>query len=55
MTDHRIRVTFSESETNIITPVTQKVAVITGAPQGIGAALVQAYRRDGWGVVANAR
>jgi NAD(P)-dependent dehydrogenase (short-subunit alcohol dehydrogenase family) len=32
-----------------------KVAVITGASRGIGAALVQAYREHGWAVVANAR
>ena len=33
----------------------QKVAVITGGSQGIGAGLVAAYRRQGWGVVAVAR
>jgi NAD(P)-dependent dehydrogenase (short-subunit alcohol dehydrogenase family) len=55
MTDHLIRATFSESETNIVTTVNQKVAVITGASQGIGAALVQAYRKHGWAVVANSR
>jgi NAD(P)-dependent dehydrogenase (short-subunit alcohol dehydrogenase family) len=33
----------------------QKVAVITGASQGIGAALVDAYRKLGYGVVANSR
>ena len=32
-----------------------KVAVITGASQGIGAALVAAYRARGYGVVATAR
>lgn len=32
-----------------------KVAVITGASQGIGAALVAAYRDAGWRVVANSR
>jgi NAD(P)-dependent dehydrogenase (short-subunit alcohol dehydrogenase family) len=31
----------------------QKVSVITGGSQGIGAALVAAYRRRGWAVVAN--
>jgi NAD(P)-dependent dehydrogenase (short-subunit alcohol dehydrogenase family) len=33
----------------------QKVAIITGASQGIGAALVDAYRGLGYAVVANAR
>lgn len=33
----------------------KKVAVITGASQGIGAALVEAYRGRGYGVVAIAR
>ena len=33
----------------------QRVAVITGGSQGIGAGLVAAYRRRGWAVVANAR
>src|SRR5215468_2629499 len=32
-----------------------KVAVITGASRGIGAALVEAYRDRGYGVVATAR
>ena len=32
-----------------------KVAVITGASQGIGAALVEAYRERGYVVVATAR
>ncbi len=32
-----------------------KVAVITGASQGIGAALVEAYRKLGYAVVANSR
>ncbi|MFG2038438.1 SDR family NAD(P)-dependent oxidoreductase [Dactylosporangium sp. NPDC048998] len=32
-----------------------KVAVITGASQGIGAALVSAYRKLGYAVVANSR
>ena len=34
---------------------TNKVAVITGASQGIGAALVKAYRARGYKVVANSR
>ena len=33
----------------------QKVAIITGASQGIGAGLVAAYRRLGYAVVANSR
>ena len=33
----------------------RKVAVITGASQGIGAALVTAYRDAGYSVVANSR
>jgi NAD(P)-dependent dehydrogenase (short-subunit alcohol dehydrogenase family) len=33
----------------------QRVAVITGGSQGIGASLVAAYRQQGWGVVATAR
>lgn len=33
----------------------QKVAVVTGGSQGIGAGLVEAYRQRGWAVVANAR
>jgi NAD(P)-dependent dehydrogenase (short-subunit alcohol dehydrogenase family) len=33
----------------------QRVAIITGGSQGIGASLVAAYRRQGWSVVANAR
>jgi NAD(P)-dependent dehydrogenase (short-subunit alcohol dehydrogenase family) len=32
----------------------QKVAIVTGGSQGIGAGLVDAYRRRGWSVVANA-
>jgi NAD(P)-dependent dehydrogenase (short-subunit alcohol dehydrogenase family) len=33
----------------------QKVAIIIGGSQGIGASLVTAYRRQGWSVVATAR
>lgn len=33
----------------------QRVAIITGGSQGIGAGLVAAYRRQGWAVVANSR
>ena len=35
--------------------MTGKVAIITGASQGIGAGLVAGYRARGWAVVANAR
>ena len=37
------------------TKMTQKVAIITGGSQGIGAGLVAGYRRQGWAVVATAR
>src|SRR5882757_1365358 len=47
--------TFFESATNVMTTTNEKVAVITGASQGIGAALVQAYRTHGWAVVASSR
>lgn len=33
----------------------QKVAIVTGASQGIGAGLVQGFRRKGYRVVANSR
>jgi NAD(P)-dependent dehydrogenase (short-subunit alcohol dehydrogenase family) len=33
----------------------QKVAIVTGASQGIGAGLVAGYRQRGWAVVANSR
>src|SRR5580700_12302733 len=32
-----------------------RVAVVTGASQGIGAGLVAGYRAQGWAVVANSR
>jgi NAD(P)-dependent dehydrogenase (short-subunit alcohol dehydrogenase family) len=35
--------------------VTDKVAIITGGSQGIGAGLVAGYRERGWAVVTNAR
>ncbi|MFD7698287.1 SDR family NAD(P)-dependent oxidoreductase [Streptomyces sp. NPDC059374] len=38
-----------------MTPSGQKVAVITGASQGIGAGLVDAYRKLGYAVVATSR
>jgi NAD(P)-dependent dehydrogenase (short-subunit alcohol dehydrogenase family) len=33
----------------------QRVAIVTGGSQGIGAGIVAGYRRQGWAVVANAR
>jgi NAD(P)-dependent dehydrogenase (short-subunit alcohol dehydrogenase family) len=36
-----------------VTETKQKVAIITGGSQGIGAGLVGAYRQRGWAVVAN--
>lgn len=33
----------------------QKVAIVTGASQGLGEGIVSAYRRRGWRVVANSR
>jgi NAD(P)-dependent dehydrogenase (short-subunit alcohol dehydrogenase family) len=36
-----------------VTETQQKVAVITGGSQGIGAGIVDAYRHRGWAVVAN--
>lgn len=33
--------------------MTQKVAIVTGGSQGIGAGLVDGYRQRGWAVVAN--
>ncbi len=36
-----------------MTGTEQKVAIITGGSQGIGAGLVDAYRQRGWAVVAN--
>jgi NAD(P)-dependent dehydrogenase (short-subunit alcohol dehydrogenase family) len=38
-----------------VASVYRNVAVITGGSQGIGAALVQAYRKHGWAIVANSR
>jgi NAD(P)-dependent dehydrogenase (short-subunit alcohol dehydrogenase family) len=37
-----------------MTTTDQRVAIITGASQGIGAGLVDGYRQRGWAVVANA-
>ncbi|MFK3799974.1 MULTISPECIES: SDR family NAD(P)-dependent oxidoreductase [unclassified Pseudomonas] len=33
----------------------QKVAIVTGASQGLGAAIVAGYRKAGYGVIANSR
>src|ERR1700729_2394732 len=38
-----------------IMPFEQKVVVITGALRGIGASLVERFRKIGYGVVANSR
>jgi NAD(P)-dependent dehydrogenase (short-subunit alcohol dehydrogenase family) len=42
------------SEQTVMSPE-QKVAIITGASQGIGAGAVLAYRKLGYAVVANSR
>ncbi|GIH15812.1 3-oxoacyl-ACP reductase [Rugosimonospora africana] len=44
---------YPESES--VMSSTQKVAIVTGASQGIGAGLVAAYRKLGYAVVANSR
>ncbi len=41
--------------TEVMTEPEQKVVIITGGSQGIGAGLVAAYRRQGWAVVATSR
>jgi NAD(P)-dependent dehydrogenase (short-subunit alcohol dehydrogenase family) len=38
-----------------VSDTAQRVAIVTGGSQGIGAGLVEGYRQKGWGVVANAR
>jgi NAD(P)-dependent dehydrogenase (short-subunit alcohol dehydrogenase family) len=38
-----------------VSETTQKVAIVTGASQGIGAGLVAGYRQRGWAVLANSR
>jgi len=42
-------------EEELTMPDEQKVAVVTGASQGIGAGLVEGFRARGYGVVANSR
>jgi NAD(P)-dependent dehydrogenase (short-subunit alcohol dehydrogenase family) len=42
-------------ELNAVNQAGQKVAIITGGSQGIGAGLVAGYRQQGWSVVAAAR
>jgi NAD(P)-dependent dehydrogenase (short-subunit alcohol dehydrogenase family) len=39
----------------VVSEQNQKVAIITGGSQGIGAGLVAEYRRRGWAVVATSR
>jgi NAD(P)-dependent dehydrogenase (short-subunit alcohol dehydrogenase family) len=43
------------SSEQTVMPSEQKVAIVTGASQGIGAGAVQAYRKLGYAVVANSR
>jgi len=38
-----------------VSDTAQRVAIVTGGSQGIGAGLVEGYRQRGWAVVANAR
>lgn len=45
----------STSTTSTTTTSTPRVAIITGASQGIGAGLVSGYRKLGYAVVANSR
>ncbi|MFX1682244.1 SDR family NAD(P)-dependent oxidoreductase [Mitsuaria sp. CC2] len=47
--------TASTSNTASTNTAARKVAIVTGASQGIGAALVAAYRAQGYAVVANSR
>jgi NAD(P)-dependent dehydrogenase (short-subunit alcohol dehydrogenase family) len=34
---------------------TEKIAIITGASRGVGAGLVEAYRKSGYCMIANSR
>src|SRR6266852_707940 len=45
----------SETERSLAMANTQKTAIVTGASQGIGAALVEAFLKRGYSVVANSR
>jgi NAD(P)-dependent dehydrogenase (short-subunit alcohol dehydrogenase family) len=38
-----------------VSDTVQRVAIVTGGSQGIGAGLVEGYRQQGWAVVTNAR
>jgi NAD(P)-dependent dehydrogenase (short-subunit alcohol dehydrogenase family) len=48
-------VTVTADDGNAMKRADEKVAIITGGSQGIGASLVAAYRGQGWSVVASAR
>jgi NAD(P)-dependent dehydrogenase (short-subunit alcohol dehydrogenase family) len=39
----------------MMSAIARKVAIVTGASQGIGAGLVEAYRKIGYSVIANSR
>src|SRR6476469_5548053 len=45
----------SSADSGVTMPDAQKVAIITGASQGIGAGLVGAFRRAGYAVVGTSR
>jgi NAD(P)-dependent dehydrogenase (short-subunit alcohol dehydrogenase family) len=45
----------AQSEGNLKTADAQKTAIVTGASQGIGLALVEAFLKRGYNVVANSR
>src|SRR4249919_1274669 len=51
----RTRMTRRSPRTDVMRGKEQRVAVVTGGSQGIGAGLVAAYRGQGWAVVANSR
>src|SRR5882762_7781246 len=45
----------SSDESGVTVPDSQRVAIITGASQGIGAGLVAGFRRAGYAVVGTSR